>query len=495
MFITRFKEVRIPASQVFLALLSFMASGCSSLLYQPTTNTHYYPEALDLAPEEVWISGEPPGQPAREPLHGWYFHSPSPQGLVVFFHGNAENITSHFQTLAFLPKNNYDYFIFDYRGFGKSKFAESRSPSPQTTLEDGIAVLKWSEARAMKSKLPWVAFGQSLGGNILLRALQDSRIEPRAAILDSTFLSYPDVAQSILARTVLLWPFQWLGPLTLSDHYAPKQESLSRLPGSYPILILHGDQDPVVPFEQGMQVYRAVREPKVFWRILNGRHTDALWAHEWRYRDRFLALLDQSCLKTMKPRVPTELPPGIRLDRTWVYRLPIEDHKKTRVIQAENETFSHQGVHQYAIDFDLPVGTPIVAMRAGQVIQVESRYDRGGPSDRYQAFANLIRIQHSDGGVAEYVHLLKDSALVKKGDRVEEGQVIGQSGESGFASQPHLHVSVYLPEPDFPGIPQHSVPLQFDTEEEPAYRLKTGDEVTAINTHTYPRDFKFLLKR
>jgi murein DD-endopeptidase MepM/ murein hydrolase activator NlpD len=175
--------------------------------------------------------------------------------------------------------------------------------------------------------------------------------------------------------------------------------------------------------------------------------------------------------------------------------LPIEDHKKTRVIQAENEPFSHQGVHQYAIDFDLHVGTPIVAMRAGQVIQVESRYDRGGPSDRYQAFANIIRIQHSDGGVAEYVHLLKDSALVKKGDRVEEGQVIGQSGESGFASQPHLHVSVYLPEADFPGIPQHSVPLQFDTEEEPAYRLKTGDEVTAINTHTYPRDFTFLLKK
>jgi murein DD-endopeptidase MepM/ murein hydrolase activator NlpD len=229
--------------------------------------------------------------------------------------------------------------------------------------------------------------------------------------------------------------------------------------------------------------------------VLEGRHTDALWAHEWRYREHFLKVLDQACGKEGMQRMPPELPPGIRVDRTWVYRLPIADHQKTRVIQAENENFSHHGVHEYAIDFDLPIGTPVVAMRAGQVIQVESRYDRGGPSDRYQAFANLIRIQHADGGVAEYVHLLKDSALVKTGDDVHEGQTIGRSGESGFASQPHLHVSIYLPEPDFPGLPQHSVPIQFDTQEEPAYRLKTGDAVTAVETGTYPRDFEFLLKK
>ncbi|MEM6772000.1 MAG: M23 family metallopeptidase [Bacteroidota bacterium] len=124
-----------------------------------------------------------------------------------------------------------------------------------------------------------------------------------------------------------------------------------------------------------------------------------------------------------------------------VYELPFAPGTSQVVSQGYNGKFSHQGA--LSLDFDMPEGTPIHAARGGVVAIVEERFDRGCPSARCLEYTNEVVILHDDGTFGEYVHLRQNGALVERGDRVETGQLIGESGATGFANGPHLHFSVY----------------------------------------------------
>ena len=131
-----------------------------------------------------------------------------------------------------------------------------------------------------------------------------------------------------------------------------------------------------------------------------------------------------------------------RHNDSYVYRLPYRNNQSYRVGQSHNGSFSHQGNWQYSIDFMMPEGTPIVAAREGIVARVEEGNSEGGPSDEFKNKANYIYIEHQDGTFGEYAHLKKNGVLVNVGTKVQKGQVIGISGNTGFSSGPHLHFSV-----------------------------------------------------
>ena len=95
--------------------------------------------------------------------------------------------------------------------------------------------------------------------------------------------------------------------------------------------------------------------------------------------------------------------------------------------------------NRYAYDFDLPVGAKIVASRSGEVINVEDFYS----NDTLKIEEiNFIFIRHSDDTIAVYNHLSPKGALVSIGDRVNQGDIIAISGNSGFSWVPHLHFDV-----------------------------------------------------
>jgi murein DD-endopeptidase MepM/ murein hydrolase activator NlpD len=94
---------------------------------------------------------------------------------------------------------------------------------------------------------------------------------------------------------------------------------------------------------------------------------------------------------------------------------------------------------QYAYDLVMPIGTPVVAARDGEVIQVEERFAN---STRIGEQANYVRVRHADGTIGEYFHLTTNGALVEIGDRVARGQIIALSGDSGNSNAPHLHFEV-----------------------------------------------------
>ena len=103
-------------------------------------------------------------------------------------------------------------------------------------------------------------------------------------------------------------------------------------------------------------------------------------------------------------------------------------------------------------------------------------------------------IQHDDGTLAEYSHLKHQGVLVQEGSKVIAGQTLALSGNTGFTTEPHLHVMVFIPEPDFPFLPMHSIPIVFDTASEPALSLVEGGEYQATeignDSRLFLRDFK-----
>jgi len=123
------------------------------------------------------------------------------------------------------------------------------------------------------------------------------------------------------------------------------------------------------------------------------------------------------------------------VQQTSPYILPYEVGRSFRVAT----TTSHGGTQYYSVDFAMPTGTPVVASRSGQVVNLEMSFLEG---DNIFGHENLIWIQHMDETVARYYHLAHNSARVANGDTVSQGQVIALSDNTGNSTGPHLHFDV-----------------------------------------------------
>lgn len=134
-------------------------------------------------------------------------------------------------------------------------------------------------------------------------------------------------------------------------------------------------------------------------------------------------------------------------DVNSVYHYPYSPDQYFRVVQGFGGWYSHRGASRFAVDFAMPVGTPIYAARAGTVIDLQQKNSRGGPSRKYAEYANYIIILHEDGTTGEYFHLKQNGVTVSLGEKVKAGQKIGYSGNTGFSSLPHLHFAVYRAKP------------------------------------------------
>lgn len=100
---------------------------------------------------------------------------------------------------------------------------------------------------------------------------------------------------------------------------------------------------------------------------------------------------------------------------------------------------------RHCVDFALPIGTPIKAVADGVVIERESRFSKAYtiPSYKNCARTNYITIRHNDGQSSYYVHLQWRSVRVRVGQKIRQGQIIALSGDTGYATYPHLHFGLY----------------------------------------------------
>jgi murein DD-endopeptidase MepM/ murein hydrolase activator NlpD len=158
----------------------------------------------------------------------------------------------------------------------------------------------------------------------------------------------------------------------------------------------------------------------------------------------------------------------------FVYSLPYAPGTIRKITQGYDGKFSHQGSNKYAIDWQMPEGTPVYAARGGLVVKVKDDSDRGGASMKYDPFNNYVLIRHADGTLGHYCHLQKDGVIVHAGQIVKTGELIAHSGSTGFSSGPHLHFSVFMTKD---GRERVSIPVKF--------RNEYGDAITLVEGEKY----------
>jgi murein DD-endopeptidase MepM/ murein hydrolase activator NlpD len=174
----------------------------------------------------------------------------------------------------------------------------------------------------------------------------------------------------------------------------------------------------------------------------------------------------------------------------WIPGDPRSQHQPDRAYRAPfavandypiSQTFPVGITHRtpdayYAVDIAMPIGTNIYAARGGVVFEVASTNFRGGTDpEQDAAAANIVRVMHDDGSHAVYAHLNWNSIRVRPGERVERGQYIADSGNTGFSSGPHLHFAVMLNR----GMRLESVPVTFEGPNFSDIAPETGNTLVA----------------
>jgi alpha-beta hydrolase superfamily lysophospholipase len=269
----------------FLAVLALglPASGCGSPFFYPTREHAPVPGLDNIARQDVRFASED-----GVPLHGWLL-SPRDRvsrGTILFLHGNAENISTHVQSVLWLVREGYTVFAFDYRGYGRSG---GEAPDIPGVHRDARAALSHILSLAGVSPDRLVVFGQSLGAAVAVHtvATASSVRRPRALILDSPFAGYRRIVRDRLSSLIVTWPIAWPASRFFDDEYSPERWIGKISP--VPVIVIHGTADRVVPYAHGKMLYDLASDPKGIWTVEGGGHGTALRNPE--VRGQFLAFL------------------------------------------------------------------------------------------------------------------------------------------------------------------------------------------------------------
>lgn len=273
----RAQDAPLVAPLVALAALLVMllgAEGCGvaldgfieSLVFYPDTTMVAEPGDLGLDYEDQWLLTEDGVR-----LHGWWLPAPGADTVLLFFHGNAGNISHRLDNLRRLRAMGLSVLIFDYRSYGRSQ----GSISEQGMYADSRAAYQAGLARARQGGCRLVLFGRSLGGVAALSVAH--RPETAGVILESTFTHLGDMAR-------VHFPLPGLGRLRKRFN---SLERIGRVRA--PKLFFHGDRDQVVPLALGRRLYEAAPEPKTWLTLAGAGHNDT---YEKGGRAYFQALRD-----------------------------------------------------------------------------------------------------------------------------------------------------------------------------------------------------------
>ena len=203
-----------------------------------------------------------------ERLRAWHLRHATPRAVIVYFHGNGGNLSNWAPILAGVARQGYSVLAVDYRGYGLS----TGRPSERGLYQDVDAVLEhvWSRAKPDGANPTVVYWGRSLGG--AMAAYAATRHAPGGLILESSF---PDARSLFRASPVMAF-------LALFSTYRfPAAEFMKGV--TAPVLVLHGDADSIIPFEQGRALFERIGGPKQFFVIRGGDHNDAVPSDERGY--------------------------------------------------------------------------------------------------------------------------------------------------------------------------------------------------------------------
>ena len=202
-----------------------------------------------------------------EKLNGWYFPADDSSFVVLFCHGNADNISYFIDSVKQLRELGINVFIFDYRGYGRSTGRQSETG----TYFDAVAAWNFLTQKKKIKRGNIIVLGRSLGGPIAAYLAKEYR--PRALFLESTFTSIPDIA-------VQMYPY-----LPIKKFLRYKYNTIEYLKKvKCPVLVVHSSDDRKVPFSNGRKLFEEAPGFKKFIE-LKGSHRDCFTVSLQTYQE------------------------------------------------------------------------------------------------------------------------------------------------------------------------------------------------------------------
>lgn len=240
-------------------------------LYHPRANIEQTPSEYKIPYEEVEIETDD-----GQRLYGWYIPASGAQVTIMYFHGNAGNISDRLHKVSFFHELGVNFLIVDYRGYGRS----TGKPSEKGFYLDAKAQYDYLVARKHLKPDAIVAYGKSLGVGVAIELAVREKI--RSLILEGGFDSVVSVAQDI-------YPFLPVR-FIVSQNY-DNARKISRI--TVPKLIVHGLQDDVMPIKYGKRLFDAAAAPKQFLAFPGG-HNEDIYVVSEEYKQKLRSFLGMS---------------------------------------------------------------------------------------------------------------------------------------------------------------------------------------------------------
>jgi len=208
-------------------------------------------------------------------IHGWWKDTPGARAVVLFLHGNAGNVTHRAGAMEDLSAAGASVFVIDYRGYGKSE----GWPTERGLYRDADAAYQYVRSKGWTAEKIIIA-GESLGTAVAVELA--TRVQCAGIILEAPFTSARAVAARVLPvlGPALVWGFD-------------TRSRIGRIRA--PLLFVQGDEDEVIPYELGQELYSAAPEPKTFWTVKGAHHNDIHAVAMAEYRTRAREFMMNAC--------------------------------------------------------------------------------------------------------------------------------------------------------------------------------------------------------
>lgn len=247
----RLRQLGIGTVILYLLVSTMLYYLQEKMIFLPSSLPANYQYVFDQPFEEFFLETD---DGAR--LNAIHFKIENPRGVVLYFHGNAGDLSRWGRVVSMFPRIGYDAIVMDYRTYGKSKGKLSQ----QALLSDAEKFYAYTLERYKESDI--LLYGRSLGSGIACYLAAGNT--PKMVLLESPYYSLRAIAK----KRFPFLPVDWLLRYHLdSNEYVKDIKS--------PIAIFHGDGDKVIPLESGKALFEDIPiDQKVFFTIQGGHHND-----------------------------------------------------------------------------------------------------------------------------------------------------------------------------------------------------------------------------
>jgi fermentation-respiration switch protein FrsA (DUF1100 family) len=272
------KKVEKKGSLLGLTAKMLMGKkGGDKLFYMPKKGKGRTPNQYGIAYEDVFFQSAD-----KTKLHGWFLPAKKgvkkAKGTIVFSHGNFGKVSRHLGYVNGMIASGYNVFLYDYRGFGQSEGEAEKLG----IISDVVAAFRYIKTRKDIDQDKIISASQSLGGAKSIAALAEFHPKGlRGIVVMNTFSSYRKMALKIAGNTANYVITDTCNPVDL----------VKQLP-KVPLLVMHSENDQLIPCEHGEEIYNAANEPKTFMKLKAGGHNNFLVVNRHENEKKLLKWLD-----------------------------------------------------------------------------------------------------------------------------------------------------------------------------------------------------------